>query len=314
MSGSFHVLGIDVGGTKIAAGVVSFPEGRILAQQVIPTAPARGGEAVLNDVVRLAEELADGAIASGQKLEGIGLGLCELVDPTGRILSANCLRWQDQPVAERLSKIAPVVLEADVRAAALAEALFGSGRSLNTFLYVTIGTGISSCLMIHGEPFVGARGATGTMASSPMSWICEKCGGVAERTLEEIASGPALVARFNQRRPGAAKNGPDVLAAATACNSDSLEVLRSAGEALGSAVGFLVNVLDPEAVIVGGGLGLSEGCYWESFSASTRRHIWSEIHRGLPILRASTGQAAGIVGAAAAWKKRRDRRLEVSRS
>src|SRR5207249_2171327 len=134
------------------------------------------------------------------------------------------------------------------------------------------------------------------------------------RTLEEIASGPALVARFNQRRPGAAKNGPDVLAAAAAGNSDSLEVLRSAGEAVGSAVGFLVNVLDPEAVIVGGGLGLSAGSYWESFTASTRRHIWSKINRDLPILQASTGQAAGILGAAAAWKRRSDRRLEVSQS
>ena len=147
-----------------------------------------------------------------------------------------------------------------------------------------------------------------------MSWICEKCGGMTERTLEEIASGPALVARFNQLCPAAAKNGPDVLAAAAAGNSDSLEVLRSAGEALGATVGFLVNVLDPEAVIVGGGLGLSAGVYWETFTASARRHIWSDIHRGLPILRASTGQAAGIVGAAAAWKKRRDRRLEVSQS
>jgi len=310
----FNVVGIDVGGTKIAAGVVSLPEGRICAQQMVPTAPARGGEAVLNDVVRLAEELAAGAEAAGRKVEGVGLGLCELVDPAGHILSANCVGWQDQPVAERLSRVGPLVIEADVRAAALAEALFGAGRSFRIFLYVTIGTGISSCLTIDGEPFVGARGATGTMASSPLNWICEHCGhATGEATLEEIASGPALVARFNQRRPGASRSGPDVLAAAAAGDADSLDVVRSAGEALGSAVGLLVNVLDPEAVIVGGGLGLSEGLYWESFNASTRRHIWSEIHRGLPILRAATGQAAGMIGAAAAaWKKGKDSRLETS--
>lgn len=309
----FNVVGIDVGGTKIAAGVVSLPEGRICAQQMVSTAPARGGEAVLNDVVRLAEELAAGAEAAGQKVEGVGLGLCELVDPAGRILSANCVGWQDQPVAERLSRVAPAVIEADVRAAALAEALFGAGRAFRIFLYVTIGTGISSCLTIDGEPFVGARGATGTMASSPRSLTCEHCGHVTQGTLEEMASGPALVARFNQRRPGAARSGADVLAAAAAGDADSLDVVRSAGEALGSTVGLLVNVLDPEAVIVGGGLGLSEGTYWESFNASTRRHIWSEIHRGLPILRAATGQAAGMIGAAAAaWKKRKASRLEAS--
>ena len=300
----FHALGIDVGGTKIAAGVVSFPEGRVCSQRLIPTEPSRGGETVLNDVVRLAEELTAEAEALGQKVKGIGLGLCELVDPAGRILSANCVRWQDQPVADRLSRLAPVVIEADVRAAALAEALFGAGRSLRIFLYVTVGTGISSCLVIDGHPFVGARGATGTMASSPMSLTCEKCGHVSHRTLEEIASGPALAARLNARRPGAAKNGKDVLAAVAAGDADAREVVRSAGESLESTIGLLVNVLDPEAVIVGGGLGLSEGPYWESFIASTRRHIWSEVHRNLPFLQATTGQNAGIIGAAAtAWKK-----------
>jgi len=300
----FHALGIDVGGTKIAAGVVSFPEGRVCSQQVIPTEPWRGGEAVLNDTVRLAEELAAGAQANGLNVKGIGLGLCELVDPAGRILSANCVRWQDLPVADRLARLAPVALEADVRAAALAEALFGAGRSLRIFLYVTIGTGISSCLVIDGHPFVGARGATGTMASSPMSLTCEQCGHVNHRTLEEIASGPALAARLSQRRPGAAKNGKDVLAAVAAGDADAREIVRSAGESLESTVGLLVNVLDPEAVIVGGGLGLSEGPYWESLIASTRRHIWSEVHRGLPFLRAATGHNAGVIGAAAAvWKK-----------
>ena len=305
MTEPFTALGIDIGGTKIAAGVVSFPEGRICAQRIIPTEPTRGGEAVLNDVVRLTEDLAAKAKEAGQKVEGVGLGLCELVDPTGRILSANCVRWQDQPVVERLSRVAPAVIEADVRAAALAEALFGAGQSFRIFLYVTVGTGISSCLMLDGKPFVGARGATGTMASSLMNGTCENCGHVSRLTLEEIASGPGLVARFNQRRPGVVTSGLDVMGAAAAGDADALDVLRSAGEALGSTVGLLINVLDPEAVIVGGGLGLSEGPHWESFIASTRRHIWSEIHRDVPLLRAATGQAAGIIGAAAmVWKKK----------
>jgi predicted NBD/HSP70 family sugar kinase len=142
------------------------------------------------------------------------------------------------------------------------------------------------------------------MASSPLSWPCDKCGKLSQSTLEEIASGPGLVARFNQRGSRSASSGLDIVAAAASNDRDALDVLRSAGEALGSAVGWLVNVLDPQAVIVGGSIGLSKGPYWESFLASTRRHIWSDAHRALPILQASTGQAAGIIGAAAtAWKK-----------
>jgi glucokinase len=303
-SEQFTAVGIDVGGTKVAAGVVTFPEGKIWSKEVIRTEPGRGGEAVLDDVQRLAKKLADNSEGAGNKVNGIGLGLCELVDPLGRILSANCIHWQDQPVAEQIGELAPVVIEADVRAAALAEALFGAGRSFRIFLYITVGTGISSCLMVEGEPFLGARGATGTMASSPFAWACEKCGCPVNRTLEEIASGPALVTLLNERRPGSAKNGEEVLKSASEGNADARDVIQSAGESLGSSVGLLVNVLDPEAVIVGGGLGLSEGLYWESLVVSTRRHIWSEVHRQLPILRAGTGQNAGVIGAAAAaWKK-----------
>jgi len=300
----FTAIGIDVGGTKIAAGLVSFPEGRIRAQKVIPTEASRKGEAILNDVLRLAEEFAHGAKAEGLHVEAIGLGLCELVDPTGRILSANCIRWQDLPVADRLAHIAPAVIEADVRAAALAEALFGAGRPFRIFLYVTVGTGISSCLIIDRQPFLGARGATGTMASSPMSVLCGNCGHLTRRTLEEIASGPALVARLNARRAGSAISGLDVLAEAASGAADALEVVQSAGEQIGSTVGLLVNVLDPEAVILGGGLGLSEGIFGETLIASTRRHVWFELHRDVPILRAATGHAAGLIGAAAAsWTK-----------
>jgi predicted NBD/HSP70 family sugar kinase len=123
--------------------------------------------------------------------------------------------------------------------------------------------------------------------------------------LEEFASGPALAARYNARRPGRAARAEEVTAAAASGERDAVEIVRSAGEALGSTVGLLVNVLDPEAVIVGGGLGSAGGLYWDSFVESTRRHVWSETHRELPILVARYGSDAGCVGAAAAVFARR---------
>ena len=80
--------------------------------------------------------------------------------------------------------------------------------------------------------------------------------------------------------------------------------MQSGAAALGATIAWLVNVLDPEAVVIGGGLGLSEGTFWESLLASARQHIWSDLHRDLPIVRATTGPDAGLIGAgAAAWKK-----------
>ena len=293
-------IGVDVGGTKIAAGLVTFPKGEVHARRQILTAPARGGEAVFVNVLRLCEELMAVAQSQDQRVHGIGIGVCELVDLAGNVASENCVAWKSVAVRERLSKLAPTVIEADVRAAALAEAKFGAGKPFKQFLYVTVGTGISSCLILDCQPFTGARGATGTMGSSPWGLVCEQCGHVSRRTLEEIASGPALVARYNQRRPAGAGTGQAVMAAAVAGDSEAAHIVRSAGEALAASVGLLVNVLDPEAVVVGGGLGLSEGPYWESFLGSTRYHIWSELHRNLPIVRAATGPDAGVIGAAAA--------------
>ena len=106
-------------------------------------------------------------------MEAIGVGICELVDCEGRIASANCIQWQDEPVQEKLSSIAPTVIEADVRAAALAESMFGAGKAFHNFLYVTVGTGISCCLMLDGTPYLGVRGASGTMASSPLAIPCD---------------------------------------------------------------------------------------------------------------------------------------------
>ena len=301
---TFNAIGIDVGGTKIAGAWISFPDARIHSCQIIPTAPERGGTAVLGDVVRLATELAATARTAQIGIDGIGVGLCELVSPSGTILSDNCVEWLDQPVAARLTALAPTFLEADVRAAARAEALFGAGREYKLFLYVTVGTGIASSLVIQGEPFVGAHGATGTMASSPLSLTCDRCGHTNCYTLEELAAGPGLVQQFNRKRPRAAANGQEVLAAAAGGDLDALSVVSTGAQALESVLGLLINVLDPEAVIIGGGLGLSEGLFWDSLITSIRRHIWSDIQRDLPILRAATHQNAGLLGAAAtAWKK-----------
>lgn len=299
----FAALGLDVGGTKIAAGIVTFPEGHIRVRRQIPTRPERGSGAVLGDVRRLANELASEASRLGLAVGAVGVGVCELVTPAGDILSANCLDWKIAEVREALADLAPTVIEADVRAAALAEAMFGAGRSQRVFLYVTVGTGISSCLVIEGRPFTGARGLTGTCASSPLPQLPPPWNAGPAATLEEIAAGPALTARFNQLH-GGAKSSQDVLAAARAGNVCALGVVRSAGEILGATIAWLVNVLDPESVVIGGGLGLSEGPYWEGLVASVRRHAYADLHRGLPIVRAATGADAGMLGAAAAaWKQ-----------
>jgi glucokinase len=294
-------IGLDVGGTKIAGGVVSLASGQVLRRQVIPTRPQRGGEAVLNDAMALAEALLQAAASGGLPVRGIGVGVAELVDPDGNVTSAHTIDWLGLPVRERFSLLAPSIVEADVRAAALGEALFGAGRPIRLFVYVTVGTGISCCLVQEGRPYAGAHGSALMFASSPMTTTCTQCGAVLKPVLEEFASGPALVTRYNQHGAGKTRHGEEVLSAAAAGDPTALQVVCSAGEALGVGVGMLINVMDPEAVIVGGGLGLAGGLYWDSFVHATREHIWSQAHRDLPLLPAGLGADAGLIGAAAGW-------------
>ncbi len=298
-------VGIDVGGTKIAAGLVEFPSGRVLDRRATPTAPARGGEAVLEGALALARELLEGAARRKARVVGIGLGVAELVTPAGEVTSSQTIAWRGLPVRQRLAQLAPAVVESDVRAAALAEAVFGAGKPFRNFAFIIVGTGISYTLAIDGEPYAGARGNALVLATGSETSVCAKCGAEFDFVLEEFASGPALVARYNERAGTKVTRGEEVIAAAAAGDALAREVVESAGRALGSRLGTLVNVLDPEALIVGGGLGLAGGLFWESLVASARRHIWPDTSRNLPILPAALGADAGFIGAATrVWKER----------
>src|SRR2546423_1201280 len=293
-------IGLDIGGTKIAAGVVLWPSGEILQRTIISTKPARGGEAVLRDTRDLARRLYDWARGERIEVAGIGAGVAELVDPEGNVTSSCTIDWRGRPVQQRLSEIALAQVESDVRAAAVGEAIFGAGRGHSTFAYITVGTGISYCLVRDAQPFKGAKGNAIVMGSSPLTTKCTHCGEKLRPVLEEFASGPAIAKRFAQGQKGAtAKTCEDVFRAASNGDRNAIDILTSAGEALGVSTAFLVNVLDPEIIVVGGGLGTAGGIYWDAFERSCREHIFADNSRGLPIVKATLGVDAGLVGAAA---------------
>lgn len=293
-------IGVDLGGTKCAAGVVAWPEGRILARRVQPTRPERGGEAVLGDVTELVRSVAEEARQLGAAPACLGIGVAELVNPAGEVLSDATIGWKWLGVGEKLRSATGLltVVDADVRAAARGEAMLGAGCGFRSFLYVTVGTGISASLVVDHTPYAGARGLTGTFASSA-GLIPAHGGGLAlGPPLEEFAAGPALAARLAAVRPGFTGDAPEVLALADAGDAQARQIVVSAGQALGAAIAQLVNIVDPEAVIIGGGLGLAGGLYLKSADDAMRKQVWSEWHRELPLLPAQLGLDAGIVGAA----------------
>jgi glucokinase len=294
-------IGLDVGGTKIAAGILLRPEAKIVEKRLLATRADRPGEEIYRDAYEAAAELLGRARALGFRAAGIGIAVPELVDPHGNIQTGAVLDWKGLPIRDRFGRLsAPCVVEADSRAAALGEARFGAGRPYRDFLYVTVGTGIGSAYVKEGRVHPGARGNAGTLASAPHTTLCSSCGAESRSVLEEIASGPALVARYNRVRPGGAARAEDVTAAASRGEPDAVEVVRSAARSLGSGIALGVNLLDPEAVIVGGGLGSAGGLFWDCLVRSVREHVWAEAHRSLPVLPAAFGPDAGLVGAGTA--------------
>jgi glucokinase len=293
-------MGIDVGGTKIAAGLVHLPEGIILARRLQQTAPTRGGAAVLDDVIEMALSLIEEATTIGVRPCSIGIGVCELVSPSDEILSEATIQWKGQPIAGRVRDKTqlPVCIDADVRVAARGEAHLGAGRGLSSFLFVTVGTGISACFVLNGEPYAGPRGLTGTFASSAglIPTLDDRL--ISGQPLEQFAAGPAIARRYKGLQRDFSGSAVDVLDLAEQGNLLARTIVETAGQALGAAIAQLVNVLDPQGVVLGGGLGLATGLYRESVEEAFKQHVWAEQHRGIPIFSAHLRTDAGVIGAA----------------
>ncbi len=258
-----RAVGIDVGGTKIAAGVVDVATGAVGERRVVPTRPERGGAAVLADCAALASELGDGTLP-------VGVGLCELVDLGGRPTTADTIDWRDLDPAAAIE--APhVVVEADVRAAALAEARFGAGVGVSPFLFVIVGTGASACLVLDGVPYAGAHGEAITLGAPPV---------------EAVASGPALA------RAAGAERAEDVLG-----DPAHAPLVDTAAQALGGVLAVLANALDPALIVLGGGLGV-EPAFQERVERACRASLAYPRTPALPVVPRRLGTDGGLVGAA----------------
>lgn len=293
------VLAIDVGGTKTAFARVAMPGGQIVERRLIATpSGSAAGRDFLDEVEAIAQTLVTGA--DGDRCVAIGLGICELVDPSGAVRSGHRVRWQGLPVCERLSRLAPAFIESDVHAAAHAEARLGAGRPYAQFLYLNIGTGISTAWVVDGRVHVGAHGHALVLASSRWTTRCPCCGATSDCILEDVAGGAGLASRYRALTGRPVEAGRDVVAAARSGDPEALEVVRTAAESLGSALAMILGVLDPEALVIGGGLGAASGPYRDALVGATRDRIWSASTRDLPILPAELGSDAGLLGAALA--------------
>jgi glucokinase len=288
-------LGIDVGGTKVAL-VLLDADGAVTAERRIVNRQYPDSTALLEAVAGAATALADGLPAG--TLEGVGVGICELVGLTGEVESSTTIPWTRAELEEAFSGIGPLSLDADVRAAARAEAVFGAGRPFASFGYVTVGTGISSTFVRDGEPWLGAHGAAQLLGSAHLTLPCPHCGRRLDMSLEDVASGAGIVRRYRERRGVEVTGSDEVVEAARGGDADAEALLAEAADTLGSFIAFFLNLLDPHAMVIGGGLVSGSSPFRERVLSAGRSRIWAASASSTPMLLGELGANAGAIGAA----------------
>jgi glucokinase len=262
-------IGVDVGGTKIAAGLVD-AQGQIHDRVYRPT-PAGSPETILRGIANVVEEVIALSNLADGPIEAVGLGIPGPVDPERGIgiVSVN-LNWRDVPVRAELEKMLgkPCFIENDVKVAALGEYRYGHGQGLSDMVYLSIGTGIEAPMILDGKLYRGPTGMAGEIGHAVIDRqgpLC-KCG--VKGCLEALASGPAIAARAEAKvRTGrksvlvntqAAEQGQitseKVFEAAAKGDQVAMETVEETGAYLAFAVQLLIMMLDPQLVVIGGGV------------------------------------------------------------
>lgn len=291
-------IGVDVGGTKITAAAVDVQSGDILVRNEIRTRREDGGERVLERLHDLISEIHDGLADRNIQSLGVGVGIPELINNAGEIKSSWNFDWDRRDVKGRLAEFGAVILESDARTAALAESLFGHGRDYSSFAFMTIGTGLSFAFSSDGEIHRGANGYAIHFGSSDIMAVCSACGEQGAFNLEAFASGRGLAKTFRKRTKQAV-DAQDLVD--TPSDEAAQLLLDQASTALASYIGQLVNILDPHAVVIGGGLGLAP-TFFKELESKSRAYIWAEDCRAIPIVKSAIPSDSATIGAAALFR------------
>lgn len=304
-------IGVDVGGTKVAAGVVD-EDGRIVEKLRRPTPSS--------DPMQTADTIAAAVtdLRGRHEIGAVGLGVAGFVDEArARVVFAPNLAWRDAPVKKAVEDRlgVSVVVENDANATVWAETKFGAARGHTHVILLTVGTGIGTGIVLGGELYRGRWGIGGEAGHYCVVRDGRLCGCGNRGCWEQYASGNALVAEareFAQRSPGAAIRllelvdgtaegigGQQVTRAATEGDPGALRCFNTVGSWLGRGMADLAAILDPGCFVVGGGVSAAADLLLDPARAAFEKSLTGRGHRPLAeIMLAELGPDAGLVGAA----------------
>jgi len=289
------VIGVDLGGTKILAGVVD-RESRVLRRVEHPT-PVSSQAELLSRLDAVVEEL-----LSDDGVAALGFGIPSTVDQVrGRAVFSTNLPLADLDFRDRMKERfgLPVGIDNDANAATIAEWVVGAGRGTRHMVMLTLGTGIGGGLILDGRPYRGSVGAAAELGHIVIQHDGPPCQGVCTGRghLEVLASGTAA-GKVARELLGPEANAYDLVRKAQDGDVAAVEALAEIGRKLGSGIGSLVNIFNPELVVIGGGFAAAGDLVLDPAREVMRREALEPARDLVRIVHAELGPEAGLVGAA----------------
>lgn len=306
-------IGVDIGGTNIKLALVDF-EGKITHSNTVPTRAELGYEAGVNNIKQAIKDLMQEASQDKNSIEAIGFGLPGQIDYKEGIVKnlPNIPGWVNIPLAKMIEDefSIPTRLDNDVRCAALGELNFGAGKGCQNLICITVGTGIGSGIILNGKLVRGASNAAGeighikmTMEGGPL------CGCGDYGCFEAYASGPSIVTMAKEYISGGksakykemASDGiitPYIVAqAALQGDAVSIQIFKQMGKIIGLGLTSVVNLLNPEKIIIGGGVADAGDILFDPIRKTIADRAMPIQGSAVKIVPAQLANTAGVIGA-----------------
>ncbi|MER3472609.1 MAG: hypothetical protein C4335_00950 [Armatimonadota bacterium] len=314
MSGAPYIVGVDIGGTKVAC-VLADEQGNILARHWQPTRAQEGWQAVVQQLFEMAEQVMGDV--PRQRVRGIGISCGGPLDSQKGIVYSppNLPGWDAVPIKrifeERFGL--PTRLENDANATALAEHRFGAGRGTRNMAFMTWGTGIGGGLILDGRLYRGTNDLAGEIGHTTILLGGPLCGCGKHGCLEALASGPAIARRARELAQSAPESAvwqmaePDtvtaqhIVDAAVAGDTFARFVLAEAGTYMGIGIANVAQVLNPERVVLGTIAVKAGELVLEPLRHALKVHAWSRVREVLEVVPAQLGDRAQDLAAVCLW-------------
>ncbi|MCF7832512.1 MAG: ROK family protein [Candidatus Marinimicrobia bacterium] len=308
-----YYVGIDFGGTGIKVGIID-ENGKIIIKDSFVTDPKKNGDEIVKHIAECTQKVMDDSKLPQEDIMGIGIGSPGLLNPeTGQLKVVTNIPnlngiYLAKGISDHLNK--PAFLDNDVNAMSLGEFYYGSGKGKKNVIALTVGTGVGGGIILNGELYRGTTFTAGEIGHMSIARDGKYCGCGNYGCLERYVGKDGIIERFEMYKSKGIETSigkyledgkvtPKAIAmAATAGDKISIEVLKETGEILGHAIASLVNILNPEMIIIGGGISNAGDLLMNPVRMGMLKHAYTIPAEAVEIVRAQLGNDAGLVGSA----------------